>query len=178
MTLIGISGKKRAGKDLFASILKETSGLTVERLAFADALKEEVAAACGVPLDFIEKHKDQFRLGLQWWGTEFRRGLISDTYWLERFDDRYQVLRGFNPPPAIVVVPDVRFPNELAKIHQLGGIVVRVERGAPGADAHASETALDHANFDYLIRNDGTLEEFKEKVIAFWGEQVAQGRAA
>lgn len=67
-----------------------------------------------------------------------------------------------------VVVPDTRFKNELRLIRNAGGKVVRVTR--PGVEvpawAHPSETEqmeIPDSEFDYIIRNDSTLEDLLAK---------------
>lgn len=61
------------------------------------------------------------------------------------------------------IIPDLRFPNELEAIKKRGGITIRVVRESVPFASHPSETALDHAEFDYTILNNGTLDElFKE----------------
>ena len=63
------------------------------------------------------------------------------------------------------IITDVRFPNELEAIEKRGGLTIRVERSRySNGDFHASETALDNAEFDYTINNNGTIEQLIEKV--------------
>lgn len=86
------------------------------------------------------------------------------------------------------IVTDVRFPNELQAIKDRGGITIRVNRfmcskcgntdnferdndlcnecGHFKSDdkEHESETALDNAEFNYIIDNNGTIEELVVKV--------------
>lgn len=63
-------------------------------------------------------------------------------------------------------VTDVRFVNEARGIREAGGVIVKVVR--PGledsGDTHASETSVDLVEEDYLIVNDGTLEDLKTKI--------------
>lgn len=160
--LIGISGRKRSGKDTVATLLDEHPdfGGKVERIGFADALKREVASACDVPVEFIEAMKDNFRLILQGWGTDFRRELCGQDYWLCKFKEQ---VADTNLP--LVVVPDVRFKNEFDLIKAMGGFVVRVERPElQTADTHISETELDNEQFDWLVVNDGSLTDLRTKV--------------
>jgi hypothetical protein len=43
-----------------------------------------------------------------------------------------------------ILTPDVRFPNELKAIQEMGGVVIRLTRAPFGdEDRHESETALD-----------------------------------
>lgn len=149
--IIGISGKKRHGKDTAAAAMQQGLlfyGKSV-RVALADSLKQEVADACSVSVDFLEKHKDNFRLILQGWGTDFKRKLVDDNYWVDRLKD---TIANLPADVDFVFVPDVRFKNELAAIKELGGITVRVTRpGLPSDDSHVSETDLDNSTFDHHI---------------------------
>ena len=81
------------------------------------------------------------------------------------------------------IITDMRFPNELDAIKKRGGITIRINRPKEKVDVgndtlnhvlnetknfgiqeHPSETALDNAEFDYVIENNSTIEELKEKV--------------
>lgn len=70
------------------------------------------------------------------------------------------------------IITDVRFPNEAKAIKNRGGILIRIERdyvlrGGPEdpKNQHPSETALDdYQDWDYIIQNDGTIEDLIEKV--------------
>jgi hypothetical protein len=63
-----------------------------------------------------------------------------------------------------VVIGDVRFPNEKARIEGLGGIVYYINRDIE-SDGHESENALSPKDFseDRVIENDGTVDELIEK---------------
>ena len=70
-----------------------------------------------------------------------------------------------------VVVPDVRFKNEIDKIHNHGGFVFRINRPGAGlegeAGKHRSETEIDEcpdSMFDAIIENVGTMAEFCRNV--------------
>lgn len=59
-----------------------------------------------------------------------------------------------------VVAPDVRFSNEVNAIRERQGVCIHVSR--PGHSAlsnHVSELSLDTANFDFILINDGDLED-------------------
>jgi hypothetical protein len=69
------------------------------------------------------------------------------------------------------IITDMRFPNEMDAVIKRKGITIRVVRQEMHSlqamvPAHASETALDDAKFDYEIINDGTIEDLIEKVRA------------
>ena len=101
---------------------------------------------------------------LQWWGTEYRRNQDAD-YWTKAWSRKVEQL---DLQQSHVLVDDVRFMNELIAIKVHDGLIVKIERpGFDGANNHASETSLDdYAGWSQVIVNDGTLDEFKQKVAA------------
>lgn len=89
------------------------------------------------------------------------------------------------------IITDMRFPNELQAVKDRGGICIRVNRELPCEICkftraerrgkicneitcpqgrkdyqgnHLSETALDDAEFDYVIDNNGSIEDLINKV--------------
>ena len=79
------------------------------------------------------------------------------------------------------IITDMRFPNELEAVKKKNGITIRVNRKSfkwidpdeyeiqtgkkvERVAEHESEKALNDAEFDYTIENDGTLLELVEKV--------------
>lgn len=181
MIIIGISGKKRSGKDEVCNAITKLYPLgSVYRVAFADALKEEVLNAlmfCEMPcvisnrftLQMLENNKELFRPILQWWGTDFRRKMCSDSYWLNKWMKRVAKL----PDNSVVICPDVRFDNERATIENNGGHMIRIKRVSydkvngnviDDTDTHASECDLDGQTFPITILNDSSLVALELKV--------------
>jgi len=185
--LIGISGRKRAGKDTLASFLVNDHGF--KRLAFADALKAIVAELNPIIEAFnTEAYGEarEWRLGeelrhcktdtdptgwehakampevrrlLQAHGVAVRNH-IGDNVWVDALMRKASWLLAEGQP---LVVTDVRFPNEADAIHNKGGIVVRVNRpgtadGTNATDLHISETALDEYEFDLVVDNTGAID--------------------
>lgn len=175
--IIGLSGYARAGKDTAANIIAKELGF--KRVGFADALKDLAlrinpslpvehngSAGTHYPLASLvrqygweaAKGFPSVRQYLQILGTEACRESLGQDVWVETLFRRETAPR--------LVISDVRFPNELQAIRDRGGIVLRINRPFHGAaNAHASETALDSADFDVVIENDGTLEDLREKVL-------------
>ena len=177
MLVIGIAGKKRSGKDTVAQMLMQCAekvGIKATKRAFADALKEECATMVvghlpeEIAIDVLkemctDEKKEKFRLLLQWWGTEFKRKMVSDTYWLDKLQN--WILQHCNTEREVVVVPDVRFLNEVEMIKQLGGVVIKIHRpGITTEDNHISETGLDdYKDWDGIITNNSDLEALELK---------------
>ncbi len=100
------------------------------------------------------------RLILQLLGTEGGRDVIHPNIWVN-------ATLGNLKPTDKVIVTDVRFPNEVSGIKNKGGIVIRVVRPSKiSTSTHPSETSLnDYNQWDYVIVNDGTLEQLEYKTI-------------
>lgn len=83
-----------------------------------------------------------------------------------------------------VAIPDVRFENELAAIHEAGGRVIRIVRSSAGLSgataAHTSETeqaGISDSAFDGVIYNDGTLDDLARAIGAFVEARAQDGAA-
>lgn len=160
MILIGISGRAGSGKDEVTKHLRVRFPSS-ERMAFADPLKDEVCSALRIKRDELESHKTLYRPLLQWWGTEYRRTLSGDDYWIKQWMKQVLKFEG-----ELVVVPDVRFENEAQMISDCGGFlwrVVRTERTS--CPEHRSETELDgYTKFDFTIINDRNISWLQQQV--------------
>lgn len=169
MKVLGISGRKLSGKDTAATAIIAAVPGAVRR-GFADALKDEVAKALGVSVEYVEGHKNQLRGLLQHWGTEWRRSLCDPDYWVLRMRE-FLSTQSATP---LVVIPDVRFENEAALVKEFGGLVLRVVN--PGldfdSDHHTSETALVDYPFDARIVNDCGLVEYERRCRDWWAAQA------
>ena len=170
----------RVGKDSVADVLVRRYGFV--RRGFADALKDEVLDRLPRTLGaYLEHHEgledtvdrrwqlvygfkpDLIRALLQEYGTEVRRA-DDPRYWVKKVARWVEDCR-----PQRLVVPDVRFRNEVEFVRALGGQYVRVDRPGAGPAArgtHASESELDGIEPDYVVRNDGTLEDLERRVEA------------
>jgi phosphomevalonate kinase len=163
--IIGITGKKRSGKDTAAEFLSKYLKGKCQRLAFADPLKEEVAEALDVSFEYLEKNKDSFRPLLQFWGTEWRRNRCGSDYWLRRMEERIAA-----SDADFILIPDVRFKNEADFVRRLDGHNLRVLRPTDNTDSHASENELDDYPVDFVLDNFDSLAqlEVQARVMAIY----------
>jgi hypothetical protein len=128
--ILGLSGKKRCGKDVFTDAIVEDSktpgSRPVFRIAFADALKDEACQLLGITREQLEQDKAHFRPFLQWYGTEHRRNYGKHpNYWVDKVNEKVQPM--IEAGHAIIIT-DVRFYNEVQYVLALGGMVIRVVR--------------------------------------------------
>lgn len=179
-TLIGISGKRRAGKDTAAMYLRrQIGGYDTKTMYWASGLKKSLAEMLGLsPYHFfVDANKEaeyevasgEFMTGrklLQVFGTDCIRDNIHNDFWV------FQGLKEMKArPESVIVVPDTRFPNEYQAIKDAGGYIIRIERNLPSApgDNHPSEMALDMYDFDLIVDNNGPLlgQNFTEPLMQF-----------
>jgi hypothetical protein len=140
---------------------------------FADPLKEALETI-GVPHGSLWGSQEQKDTPLkrfnglsgrqiaQMFGTEFGRKMLCDDVWLNAWADRVALIRG------PVVVADVRFENEAAKVRSLGGVVIKVVRpGVVGTKhgAHDSERHVDFIKEDVLLINSGSVDVLAQKIV-------------
>lgn len=116
----------------------------------------------------ISLFKPTYRYMLQYIGTDLFRNRLHPDVWINAtFADYKPVereLKGSLFYPQWII-SDVRFPNELKAIKDRGGICIRVSRPPIEPDPHISESALDDSDdFDYMVINDGTIDDLVEKV--------------
>ena len=189
--IIGICGLIGSGKGTVADILVETHGF--QKLSFADALKDGVAAMFNWPRHLLEgdteesriwrEKEDPFwtremerpvspRLVLQLIGTEAMRIGFFDGVWVSIVKQKI-----VSNPNTNWVLPDTRFPNEIEMLQSIGGQVWRVKRGTdpqwfgryvrrnkPPHSIHPSEWAWAQSSFNQVIENDADIESLREKV--------------
>lgn len=170
MNVLALAGKKQSGKDTVFATARELCGdLRVGRVAFGDLVKHEVSEITGFRVDHIEEHKEDFRVLLQVWGSEFRRNLCGERYWLKKMET---IIEASREHYDVLFVTDVRFANEADLIKGLGGKIIRVTRRVDvydtypnGVDEHSSEVALDsYPDYDYVLDNDKTRDMLKDAV--------------
>jgi hypothetical protein len=166
MKVCCISAKARHGKDTAAAMIAEyleSKGQRVLITHFADLLKFICVKFFGWNGDKDEKG----RTLLQRIGTD----VIGAKYWAKFIVD---ILKFFEDEWDYVLIPDCRYPIEMTMMEDnFDTVLLRVER--PGFDngltdaqkAHPSEVSLDNYCYDALLYNDGSLEDFADKVEWF-----------
>lgn len=194
LPLIGLSGYAQTGKDTVGEILVRDHGYRL--VSPSNVLREFLYAQelflHGGPDEFggwqpptflntvVDTHGwemarrlyPEIRVLQQKTGTEAGREVLHYDVWLAAMADRFM-------PGAPHVSASVRFHNEAQFVLDRGGIVVRVNRpGVEPVNAHASDTMMDDWNFDYVIDNDGTLEDLAAKVADVLADVAAKAAAS
>jgi hypothetical protein len=167
--------------------MEEQSGWEIKK--WAGKLKYIASIITGIP---VEKFEDQefkkTNLGPEWGmtvrdllqklGTEAMRDGLHKNVWVnalmadykihpEHFNDIANGRETGDGYPNWIIT-DTRFPNEAQAIKDKGGMVIKVDRPGVGpVNGHPSEDALKDYNFDYVIHNDGSINDLDNKVVEF-----------
>lgn len=167
LTIIGISGKAGSGKDYISQTYLKPNGFY--QWSFVWHLKAWIIGKGEATYEQAFHTKPpEIRKLLQQEGTENGRMLYGEDIWPNTMLAWFQIINehwGINR----FVIPDVRFPNEVKAVQNMGGKVFRIfapNRVAGSnltdeARTHISETALDDfKKFDGWILNDYSDEHF------------------
>lgn len=126
--IIALAGYAGSGKTTIARALAKMIQPRPQILSFAGVLKEKVAEALDVGLDYIDANKPTIRPLLVQLGRTGR--MVRPTMWIDYLD-------AYRQRDAITIIDDARYPNEAHYALGAGGIVVYVFR--PGVDAANEE---------------------------------------
>jgi hypothetical protein len=193
MRLIGLHGRAGAGKDTVGAMLVARQTDTVARLAFAQPIRDMLAAGLrdvGITWQLLaDRTRKEERIEaigrsprelMQTLGTEWGRNLVHTDLWLHIAAIRLAYHRRF---ATATVITDCRFNNEARWIRAQGGEIWHVLRKygwnvAPlhPEPLHQSEHGIEMvAGVDSVILNDEGLEQLEFEVRAAWaGERVIE----
>ena len=193
--IIGISGKAQSGKDTVCKMIAYTVwyynysqrlepfgidhynshqyaiwGVDYWHVSFANKLKQCLSVILNIHTVDVFESNDFKKSEIDWLGITVRellqkfgtaiRNEVCDDFWVKACLKDYE--KGDN-----WLISDVRFKSEAKGIKDLEGIIVRVNREGAGAGNHISEIDLDDYSFDYVINNNGDMEDLLLKVKAF-----------
>lgn len=166
---IALCGKMRSGKDVFADILTETYGF--KKFKFSSGIKAIIDAF----LDNGELVK--VREYYQHIGQGMR--MLDENVWVDHTMKYLKDYLRVVDYDADIVISDLRQYNEYKRLREEGFIIIkveadedlRIERAVNKGDYfdkeslyHETELSVDDIPYDYVIQNNGTLEEFKKGV--------------
>lgn len=139
------------------------------KTSFANKLKQCLRNILNVSISKFEDNEFK-KSEVEWLGITVRellqkfgtaiRNEVCDDFWVKACLKDYDKNDNW-------IISDVRFKSEAKGIKDLEGIIIRVNREGAGAGNHISEIDLDDYSFDYVINNDGDMEDLLLKVKAF-----------
>ena len=154
---------------------------------FADNLKDITCMMIGCTREQLEDQEfKKTVLGPEWdnmtvreflqkLGTDAMRNGLHENVWANSLMSDYKLNSYTRLNVTYIasklpnwIITDTRFPNELEAVKSKEAITIKVTRNWGSTENlfnnHPSETALDDAEFDYEIINDGTIENLIQKV--------------
>ena len=161
MKIIAFSGKAGSGKSTAAQCVVEVG---FKKLSFATPLKQ-----------FMDHFQNEFELPrvkdrelLVFIGKHVRK--IAQCNGL--LDPIVSKIEQEITHHSLVVIDDLRFPIEYEMLRKRGAIICRIvgrehnqEEMGGGSKQDESENALDDAKFDFVIENNSTVGEFRQKIL-------------
>ena len=184
--IIGILGFIGSGKGTVARHLVKHHGFKQD--SFAASLKDACSAIFGWPRDMIEGESPESRIWREtedtWWaeqlniphfsprlalqliGTNTLRDHFNPNLWFLTIQNRIR-----QSPEQDIVISDVRFPNEINFVRQMGGALMWVNRG-PLPTWY--DTALS-ANNGHSIAKEIMMQSYSKVHYSEWagiGEEV------
>jgi len=175
--IIAFGHRRRVGKDVatrtLVSMLAERD-IPAHRVSFADGLKEVCADIFGWAglqgPEFYEEYPREKEVVLP------SLGLSPRTIWIEAGNKLREVyedvwldlaLNQPNDRKAVIIISDLRYPNEVDKIRSAGGVIVKVTRDvAPISNDLADAALADFDEWDMTLTNNGTTDELSEQLVS------------
>lgn len=156
------NGMARCGKDTFAMFLGEF----VPTLKYSSIDKvKSIANLCGWNGGKTEKDR-KFLSDLK---------VLTSEYSDMSFNDVFSKISEFDRDNVhSVMLIDIREPKEIEKIKimvDVGTILIKSDR-VPTINSNMADANVFNYDYDFVIENNGTLEEFREKVRQFAEENI------
>lgn len=165
------AGKSEAIRTLAAFLMEQRSTAPIVLIKFAQPLYDmqesiysRIESVYQRPQNFI---KDRFLL--QYLGTEWGRNTIDQDIWVKLWITAVNEAAAKNPG-AIIVCDDCRFDNEAEVVKIVGGKIIKIttdrnnERIDVSRSNHASEQGVSTKYLDFIIENNGTMYDYKNKL--------------
>jgi hypothetical protein len=185
MSIIGICGNARSGKDTLANLIVEVLediNVKSEKLALADELKLEcqdfVFKTIGIDV-FTEntEEKSIIRPLLVAWGTHVRRKIDPDI-WINKAASKMKSDR-------VTIITDIRYPNELSWLRKQDSYCIFVDRIDESGQFIPPANTEEEQNYTFMKDNSDfqltwstvgcdNLHELKDVAIAVLEKTVSE----
>ena len=179
--IIALCGSKGSGKDTVAQLIREVAIDPVHTVAFADPIKDQIQRIYNLNPDSNEQY-DLFKrtdvsfqlpgyLSNRVEGRQIVReiGMLMRSYDEGQFV-RYVIDQIQSRPSFTWVVTDVRFPNEMHAMIQMGAKIVNVVRPGYTSDGHVTERGFTGSRFDYTISNTSSIDDLRVSTLSVMKE--------
>ncbi len=172
-----VAGKANSGKDTTCELINnyvKLKGRNAVNLQFSSYIKMYAKTISGWNGDEESKPRSL----LQELGTDIIRNKIDKEFFIKRIIGDINVYSYY---ADVITISDARMPEELDSIKNSFTTVYKLKIERPNYENslnnsqrnHITEIALDnYKNYDYVIVNDGTIEDLNKKVINIIDEVI------
>ncbi len=177
MKIVAFGHRQRVGKDTAAELLRQNivvkhPKIDIQKIGFATPLYEMAHHLYGwlgfkdklfyekypklkeVALPEIHMSPRQILIDL---GTKAIRQNVWDKTWVKYLTHSVNC--------DILLITDMRFPNEFQEVKEMGGLCIRIDRKVELSFDLADQALASHIGWDLIIQNDGTLKELNDKIM-------------
>lgn len=157
------NGMARSGKDTFAKFMNEL--IPTKKYSSIDVVKEYMSL-----------------LGIEGEKTEKYRKLLSDMkYALSNYDDipfksiQKEIDKFLNSDDQVMLI-DIREPKEIKRACKEFGAksIFIVNSRVKNITSNSADANVYNYNYDYIIENNGTLDEFKNETKKFYANNIME----
>jgi hypothetical protein len=177
MLILLLSGYAGSGKDAAALLLMEEMGFV--RYAFADALKDLVAAESGLPVETFHDRRLKDKVMAN---GKTPRDLLLATARVARRKDMDVFARGIakhikeDPHSKRIVISDWRYEREYEFLRSVfpDAVIrrIRIYRDTVTAVDEETEHDLDSHPMDTIIHNNGSIQSLRDSLRSILGPRM------
>ena len=160
-----LTGKAQSGKNVAANIIKnyyQKENKKAVIISYAKYLKDYIKEIT----NWDGREETKPRELLQQLGVELIKTKIDENLLINRIKQDIEVYTYFFD---VIIISDARFVSEIENIKDKNTTVIKIEGKTNNLtqeqQEHITEIALNnHNDYDYIIENNKTKEELKEKI--------------
>lgn len=203
--IIALHGKKRSGKDQFASfftsyIVEKFSYFNVYKYAFADEMKNILSKIYNIPLKKFYGDKNEITY-IKWSDLSIEvQNRKSDIIDLNQYLTIRQLLQQFGHGLRlswdenfwisgvfgkicrdnlnINIITDIRYVNELMYCKSEGAVCIKIKRNSQELDNHISEEGISESFFDHILDVKEGLERYQKQIYRFLDQNFKEKLSA
>lgn len=155
-----VNGKPRSGKDTFAEILSQYTG--VYKVSSVDRVKK-IATMCG--WDGAKEEKDRkFLSDLKLLISDYSDVIFQD------MRNHVRIFKKDKKSDTQVLLIDIREPEEIDRAKkEFGAYTLQIKNNrVPNVTTNMADANVDNYRYDFSLDNNGTLEEFRREIEMFY----------
>lgn len=167
--IIGLLARSRSGKDTVADYIiqtyQNTTLETIVKRRLAGPIKDAVHALYGFDIHDLETDLKDFKIPK--YNCSPREAMVTITKAImelsgtDFFTNRLYDSIGVS---EITIIPDIRYIHDIERIHENGGIVIKIERNIEDIVCYSNENTIEDMDADYIIVNNGTYDELYAQI--------------